>query len=88
MLLPPDTARFRPEDPDALVSAALCCPLCLHGDGVTWEGALDAYDPSVECRCPSCQVRWRVHLEPQQALRLGLLERCAGGRRLHVGRLQ
>jgi hypothetical protein len=88
MLLPADTARFRPEDPDALVSAALACPLCLRCAGVTWEGALDAYDPSVRCHCRRCEVCWYVHLQPQQALRLGLLERSAGTRRVHVGRLQ
>ena len=31
------------------------------------------YDPSVQCRCPSCQIRWRVYLAPDQALRLGLM---------------
>ncbi|MGH2913896.1 MAG: hypothetical protein ACRDMX_02800 [Solirubrobacteraceae bacterium] len=68
-----DTARFRPEDPDALVLAALACPLCLRSQGVTCEDSLHGYDPSVRCRCPSCQARWRVYLTPEQALRLGLM---------------
>jgi hypothetical protein len=68
-----DTARFRPEDPDVLVSASLACPVCLRDEHVSWHGALDGHDPSVECRCPECRARWRVYLEPLQALRLGLL---------------
>lgn len=70
-----DTARFRADDPDALVIASLACPICLAGDVVEWHAALDGYDPSVECRCPRCEERWRVYLEPQQALRFSLLER-------------
>ncbi len=68
-----DTARFRADDPDALVNASLACPLCLCSEHVRWEAALDGYDPSVECRCPSCDTRWRVYLAPQQALRFGLM---------------
>lgn len=69
-----DTARFRPDDPDELVTASLACPICLGNDDVHWEAALEGYDPSVECRCSICQERWRVYLAPQQALRFGLLE--------------
>ncbi len=29
-----DTARFRPDDPDALVAASLACPICLRSDDV------------------------------------------------------
>jgi hypothetical protein len=68
-----DIARFRPDDPDELVTASLACPICLCTDEVQWEGALEDYDPSVQCRCPTCQERWRVYLAPQQALRLGLM---------------
>jgi hypothetical protein len=70
-----DTARFRSDDPDALVAASLACPICLGSDQVAWEGALDGYDPSVECVCPRCDTRWRVYLAPQQALRFGLMAR-------------
>ncbi|HEY3729427.1 MAG TPA: hypothetical protein VGL51_19780 [Solirubrobacteraceae bacterium] len=69
-----DTARFRPDDPDELVAASLACPICLRSDEVRWEAALEGYDPSVECRCPVCDERWRVYLAPQQALRFGLME--------------
>jgi hypothetical protein len=69
-----DTARFRPDDPDALVTASLACPICLRSDEVIWEAALDGYDPSVECRCPVCEERWRVYLAPEQALRFGLMD--------------
>ena len=68
-----DTARFRADDPDPLVRASLACPICLGSAQVEWAAALDGYDPSVECRCPDCQERWRVFLAPQQALRFGLM---------------
>ncbi len=73
MTLLADTARFRADDPDELVTAALACPLCLCSEEVQWEAALEGYDPSVECHCPRCDERWRVYLAPHQALRLGLL---------------
>jgi hypothetical protein len=68
-----DTARFRADDPDELVTASLACPVCLHTDGVEWEADLEGYDPSVQCSCPRCALRWRVFLEPYQALRVGLM---------------
>jgi hypothetical protein len=68
-----DTARFRTDDPDVLVEAALACPLCLRSEGIVWEAALTGYDPSVECHCPACSERWRVYLTPPQALRLSVL---------------
>ena len=68
-----DVARFRPEDPDVLVQAALACPMCLRTEDVKWVDSLEGYDPSVQCRCPSCQTRWRVYLAPDQVLRLGLM---------------
>jgi hypothetical protein len=69
-----DTARFRADDPDELVTASLACPICLGGEQVVWEAALDGYDPSVECWCPSCEQWWRVFLGPWQALRFGLMD--------------
>ena len=68
-----DTARFRANDPDELVTASLACPLCLRSEDVEWHAALEGYDPSVECSCPRCQRRWRVFLQPLQALRLSLV---------------
>jgi hypothetical protein len=68
-----DTARFRPTDPDMVVSASLACPVCLHGDSVQYSAALAGHDPSVECRCSDCQLDWCVYLAPDQALRLGLM---------------
>jgi transcription elongation factor Elf1 len=68
-----DTARFRATDPDPLVSASFACPVCLHGDDIECDAALDGYDPSVQCRCPICEQRWQVFLAPQQALRFGLM---------------
>ena len=68
-----DVARFRPGDPDVLVQAALACPVCLRVEDVEFHDSLEGYDPSVQCRCPSCQTRWRVYLAPDQVLRLGLM---------------
>ncbi len=68
-----DTARFLPSDPDVLVEASLACPVCLLGEDVAWEAALEGYDPSVQCRCTTCETQWRVYLAPEQALRLGLM---------------
>lgn len=73
-----DIARFRADDPDPLVAAALACPICLRSEQVEWDAALDGYDASVECRCPTCQQRWRVYLAPQQELRFGLMDAQAG----------
>ncbi len=68
-----DIARFRSDDPDALVSASLACPVCLHSDGISRDATLEGHDPSVRCFCPECSAGWRVYLAPQQALRMGLL---------------
>jgi hypothetical protein len=73
-----DTARFRADDPDTLVLASLACPICLRGDGVEWSAAVHGYDPSVQCRCPRCDARWRVYLAPEQALRVGLMRAGSG----------
>jgi hypothetical protein len=78
MQLHVDTARFRADDPDALVSASLACPLCLHDREVEWHLVdADGYDPSVECHCPRCDELWRVYLTPHQELRLGLMATAA-----------
>jgi hypothetical protein len=69
-----DVARFRADDPDSLVEASLACPVCLGSEQVLWEAALEDYDPSVECMCPTCEQRWRVYLAPDQVLRLGLMD--------------
>ena len=74
MALLADTARFRADDPDSLVTASLACPICLRSEQVRWEAALEDYDPSVECWCPCCEQRWRVYLASQQALRIGLMD--------------
>ena len=68
-----DVARFTATDPDGLVAAAFACPLCLHGESTERTDVLEGYDPSVSCRCPTCDARWRVYLTPEQALRLGLM---------------
>jgi hypothetical protein len=74
-----DVARFRPDDPDELVSAALACPICLRSDHVEWEATLQGYDPSVQCWCQNCEQRWRIYLMPLQALRLGLMQHAPAG---------
>ncbi|MBV9167616.1 MAG: hypothetical protein JO321_09960 [Solirubrobacterales bacterium] len=74
-----DVARFRPDDPDVLVSAAFACPVCLRSEQVRITPALEVYDPHVDCVCPSCSERWLVYLDPQQALRIGLQTARAAG---------
>ncbi len=69
-----DVARFREDDPDELVIAALACPVCLGSDQVEWELRAGGYDPSVQCACPHCEQTWSVFMMPHQALRLGLME--------------
>jgi hypothetical protein len=69
-----DTARFRDTDPDALVYASLACPICLGVDEASWAGSLHGHDPWVDGWCARCAERWRVYLEPRQALRLALME--------------
>jgi SH3-like domain-containing protein len=68
-----DTARFRPTDPDMVVSASLACPVCLRRDSVQFSAVLAGYDPSVECRCSRCELDWCVYLAPDQALRFALM---------------
>jgi hypothetical protein len=69
-----DTARFRADDADELVLAALACLTCLYSNIVEWRLETDdGYDPSVRCRCPRCEQTWCVYVTPQQALRLGLM---------------
>ena len=74
-----DVARFRPDDPDELVRAALACPLCLRADEVGFTVSLEDYDPHIDCECPWCLERWLVYLDPQQALRFALLTVRVGG---------
>ena len=69
-----DVARFREDDPDELVIAALACPVCLGAEQVQWELRAGGYDPSVQCACPRCDQVWSVFVMQQQALRLGLME--------------
>lgn len=73
MVMLHDVARFRDEDPDALVRAALACPVCLHGREVAWRPSLALWEESASCRCGHCGTRWRLELERGQALRLLLL---------------
>ena len=69
-----DVARFREDDPDELVIAALACPICLGGEQVEWQLRAGSYDPSVQCACPRCDQTWSVFVTQQQELRLGLME--------------
>jgi hypothetical protein len=68
-----DTARFRSDDPDELVSASLACPICLHEDQLELALESDRYDPSACCHCRRCERGWRVYVTPLQELRLRLM---------------
>jgi hypothetical protein len=64
-------AAFALDDPDVLVDAALCCPLCLGGDGAIEIGLIDG-EFAGTCACGDCDATWSLALEPQQLLRLAL----------------
>ena len=68
---PVESARFRPDDPDALVEASFACPWCLCR-----PGRATVLDPSgaaaVECRCDRCRSEWTVALSAEQSLRVAL----------------
>jgi hypothetical protein len=69
-----ETASFRVDDADCLVAASLACPACLSGT-VSWRLEDAVYEPAADCRCRHCGHARRVHLSPDQALRLALHER-------------
>jgi hypothetical protein len=64
-------AGFALDDPDALVDAALSCPMCLGADS-RMEIGLDGGEVSGTCACAACDATWSLALEPQQLLRLAL----------------
>lgn len=64
-------AAFALDDPDALVDAALSCPVCLSGDSRIDVG-LHGDEVSGTCSCADCEATWSLALEPQQLLRLAL----------------
>lgn len=66
-----DVASFYANDCDALVVAALACPVCLRGD-VEWFLDGDPYDPSASCSCRHCGHERRVYLSGDQVLRLAI----------------
>lgn len=66
----PDSARFAPDDPEALVAASFCCPRCLSAPS---SSELVEYpEMAVLARCASCQLDWEVGVDEQQLLRLEL----------------
>jgi hypothetical protein len=64
-------ATFTLDDPDALVDAALSCPLCLGADS-TADVDLTGDEVTGRCSCAACGATWSLSLEPQQLLRLVL----------------
>ena len=67
-----EQASFYDTDPDALVEAALACPLCLHA--VDWRPAGTGSEAAVECRCRHCAHARTVALSGAQSLRLLLAQ--------------
>jgi hypothetical protein len=71
MELAHDLARFRPDDPEEVVAAALACRLCLGAAGhvdLDW----DEDPPVCRCRCADCGALTVVAVDGQQAMRLAL----------------
>lgn len=66
-----DSARFQPDDPEALVLASFACPCCLHRPSYV---RLSAYydEPSATCACLPCASGWELSLTGLQMLRLTL----------------
>ena len=68
-----ETARFRPDDPDALVAATFACPGCLHADlDVALSVDSGGDDARASCSCRLCATRWSVWLDQWQAVRMTL----------------
>lgn len=66
-----DTARFLPDDPDALVAASFACPVCLRAP--SYARLSDYYgESSASCTCLPCREGWEVSLSDLQMLRLTL----------------
>lgn len=66
-----DFARFRLDDPDAVVASTFACPACLHAPcRVVLANGEEFADARVTCA--TCDYRWRVALDPRQLLRLAL----------------
>jgi hypothetical protein len=64
-------AAFALDDPDALVDAALSCPMCLGAD-TRVEIGIHGEVVTGGCVCDDCGATWSLGLEPQQLLRLAL----------------
>ena len=64
-----DDARFATADADPLVVSAFACPSCLRRPIVFLAAA--AGGPAAECVCATCRFAWRLHLDDDQAARLG-----------------
>ncbi|HWI71514.1 MAG TPA: hypothetical protein VNT55_06140 [Baekduia sp.] len=64
-----DSARFRPDDPAALVAATFACPWCLRPPGRATM-TVDPYTPHVVCGCEGCDTSWAIHLDGMQYIRL------------------
>ena len=62
---------FSIDDPDALVDAALSCPLCLGAESRV-EVRLAGDEIQGGCACRACGATWSLILDPQQLLRLAL----------------
>lgn len=69
-----DDARFTREDPGELVLAALCCPVCLAAEWVSWMYGQSGPEPYLDCGCLDCDVRWYVRVTPEQMQRIAALD--------------
>ena len=72
-----EVARFRPDEPDAVVQAAFACSYCLHEPSVAVADHGDG-GSAVACRCDRCAVDWVVLLTDEQSLRIQLRPPWAG----------
>jgi hypothetical protein len=77
MRMESEVARFRPDEPDAVVQASFACSYCLHEPSVAVADHGDG-GSAVACRCDRCVVDWVVLLTDEQSLRIQLRPPWAG----------
>jgi hypothetical protein len=64
-----DVARFRPDEDDAMVMAALMCPYCLRRPAHVIVNHHHEGGNAI-CACARCDLQWSVGLDAEQTLRL------------------
>ena len=67
-----DSARFRVDDPDPIVTASFACPYCLDAPSSALFNLDEPNGSAVLCRCEECHRSWVVAIDVAQAMRLAI----------------